>query len=65
MKAKKCLGIKILEKEVEKGTALVQKEIERNPKILDSDIVTYIPGLIAARAVIKLFEEMLRSINGN
>jgi len=65
MKAKKCLGIRILEKEVDKGIAIVQKQIKENPKILDADIVTYIPGLIAARAVIKLFEEMLRSINGN
>ena len=65
MKAKKCLGIQILEREVDKGIAIVQKQIDENPKILDSDIITYIPGLIAARAVIKIFEEMFRSINGN
>lgn len=58
MKARKCLGIKILEKEVEKGASIVQKEIEKNPKILKSDIMMYIPGLIAARALIKLFEEI-------
>ena len=61
----KALGIKILEREVDKGIAIVQKQIEKNPKILDSDIVMYIPGLIAARAVIKLFEEMFRSIRNN
>jgi len=27
MKAKKCLGIKILEREVKKGISIVQKEI--------------------------------------
>ena len=65
MKAKKCLGIKILEREVKKGASIIQKEIEKNPKILKSDVMMYIPGLIAARAVIRLFEEMFRSINGN
>ena len=58
----KPLGIKILEREVEEGASIVQKEIERNPKILKSDIIMYIPGLIAARAIIKLFEEMFRTI---
>jgi len=28
----KPLGIKILEREVEKGVSIVQKEIERDPK---------------------------------
>lgn len=65
MKAKKCLGIKILEREVDKGIAIVQQQIKDNPKILDSDIVMYIPGLIAARAVIKLFEEMFRAMRDN
>lgn len=58
----KALGIKILEREVEEGASIIQKEIERNPKILKSDIIMYIPGLIAARAIIKLFEEMFRTI---
>lgn len=65
MKAKKCLGIKILEREVKQGASIVQKEIEKNPKILKSDVMKYVPGLIAARALLKLFEEMFRSINGN
>ena len=59
---KKPLGIKILEREVEKGASIVRKEIEKNPKILKSDIMLYIPGLIGARALIKLFEEMFRTI---
>ncbi|MBA7716730.1 hypothetical protein ES703_125806 [subsurface metagenome] len=54
----KPLGIKILEKEVEAGLSIVQKEIERNPKILKSDVMKCIPGLIAARAILKLFEEI-------
>lgn len=62
---KKPLGIKILEREIKEGASIVQKEIEKNPKILKSEIMMYVPGLIAARAVIKLFEEMFRSINGN
>lgn len=57
----KPLGIKILEKEVEAGLSIVQKEIEKNPKILKSAIITCIPGLIAARAILKLFEEMAKS----
>ena len=62
---KKPLGIKILEREVKQGASIVQKEIEKNPKILKSDVMKYVPGLIAARALIKLFDEMFRSINGN
>ena len=60
MKSEKPLGIKILEREVEKGKAIVQKEIEKNPKILESNVIMYIPGLIAARAIMKLFEEMIK-----
>jgi len=56
VKAKKCLGIKILEREVKEGVSIVQKEIERNPKILKTDIIKYAPGFIATRAAIKLFE---------
>lgn len=57
----KPLGIKILEREVDKGLNIVQKEIKKNPKILKSDIMMHIPGLIGARALIKLFKEMLQT----
>ena len=57
---KKPLGIKILEREVEKGASIVRKEIEKNPKILKSNIMMYVLGLIGARALLKLFEEMGR-----
>ena len=59
---KKPLGIKILEREVKQGASIVCKEIEKNPKILESNIMMYIPGLIATRAVLKLLEEMFRTI---
>jgi hypothetical protein len=59
---KKPLGIKILEREIQEGSSIVQKEIDKNPKILKSDIMMYIPGLIAARATIKLLEEMFKAI---
>lgn len=58
----KPLGIKILEREVEAGASIVKKEIEKNPKILESDVMMYIPGLIAARALLKLFAEMAKSL---
>lgn len=57
----KPLGIKILEREVKAGATIIQREIERNPKILKSDVMMYIPGLIAARALLKLFAEMAKS----
>lgn len=56
----KPLGIKILESEVKAGAAIVKKEIEKNPKILESNVMMYIPGLIAARALLKLFAEMAK-----
>lgn len=57
----KPLGIKILEKEVEAGASIVKKEIEGNPEILKSDVMIYVPGLIAAKALLKLFAEMAKS----
>jgi len=57
----KPLGIKILEREVKKGASIVQKEIEKNPKILKSNIMMCVFGLIGARALIKLFDEMFRN----
>ena len=59
---RKPLAIKILEREAKEGVSIVQKEIERNPKILKSDIMMYVPGLIGARAVIELFDEMFKTI---
>ena len=59
---RKPLGIKILEREVKEGASIAQKEIERNPKILESNIMMYIPGLIAAKALIKLFDEMFKTV---
>jgi len=58
----KPLGLRILKREAEAGVSIVQKEIKKNPKILESDIMMYVPGLIAARAVIKLFAEMAKSL---
>lgn len=58
MKPKKPLGIKILEKEIKKGASIVKREVEKNPKILKSKIIMLIPGLIACRALLKLFSEM-------
>ena len=58
---KKPLGIRILEKEVKAGASIVKKEVERNPKILESNVIMCVPGLIAARAVLKLFAEMAKS----
>ncbi len=57
----KPLAIKILEREVDKGLNIVRKQIKKNPKILKSDIMMHISGLIGARALIKLFEEMLQT----
>lgn len=54
----KPLGIRILEREVKEGASIVKREIEKNPGILKSNIIAYIPGLIAARALLKLFSEM-------
>ena len=62
MKAQKPLGIKILEREIKKGASIVKKEIKKNPKILESNIIMYIPGLIACRALLKLFSEMGKEV---
>ena len=59
---RKPLGIKILEREVKEGVSIVQKEIEKNPKIMEFNVIMYVPGLIATRAVIKLFEEMFKTV---
>lgn len=58
MKTQKPLGIRILEREIKERAAIVKKEIKKNPKILESNIIMYIPGLIACRALLKLFSKM-------
>jgi len=57
----KPLGIRILETEVKSGLKIVEKEIEKNPKILESNVMMCVPGLIAARALLKLFEEIVKN----